>query len=219
MKHLISLAAAVMFAVICTVPAEAFETSYTLTPETVSDWTVISGSGISYMPEQGIYAVSGSVEHEIPVSSAVYICCDMGGFGSYDNGEGSGSNIQYTCYDENGDITVPLPIVVLVPSDGAFHRVQIGTDSKYAGIPENVRSIKLSVSADSNHYIKSLHISSSDTMARDMSAFEWTDAGSSGRIEPNATRATYWIMVGGVFAAALIMFGVRKWIDRIKKGK
>ena len=219
MKRLISIIAAVLSAVFAAVPAMAFEASYTLTPETVSDWTVISGSGITYMSERGIYAVSGSIEHEIPVSSAVYIYCDMGGFGSYENGEGSGSNIKYTCYDENGDITAPLPTVMLVPSDGEFHRVRIGTDSKYAGIPENVRSIKLSISADSNHYIKSLHISSSDTMARDMSAFEWTNAGNSGRIEPNATRTTYFIMAGGVFAAALIMFGIKKWKDRIKKGK
>ena len=219
MKRLVFLLVLLIYAAVLTAPAGALETSYTLTPDTVSAWTVTSGAGIAYMPEQNIYSVSGTLEHEIPVVGAVYIYCDMGGFGTYDNGAGSGSNISFTCYDENGEIVEPYPAVMLVPSDGMFHRAGIGTDAMFAGLPENVRSIKLSISAHKNHYIKSVYISSSDTAARDMSAFKWSDIGTVGKIEPTVTAASYWIMVGGVFAAALIMFGVRKWIDRIKKGK
>ena len=219
MKRLISLIAAVLFAVIAAVPAVAAESSYTLTPNTIPEWEVLSGTGITYMPEQNIYSVSGTIELEIPVYSGVYLYCDMGGFGNYDNGDGSGSNISYVCYNEVGAVTEPYPVVQLIPSDGAFHRAQIGSDDMYAGISDEVRSIRLAISADKNHYIKSLCIISNDTAARDMSSFEWNLAGNTGRIEPNVTKATYWIMAGGVFAAALIMFGIRKWKDRIKKGK
>ena len=219
MKRFFALMSALAFALICSVTAGAEESSYTLTPNTVSEWEVLSGTGITYMPEQKIYSVSGSMELEIEVSGGVYLYCDMGGFGHYDNGAGSGSNISYICYNEVGAVTEPYPVVQTVPSDGKFHRAQIGTAEMLAGIPDDVHSIRLSITADKNHYIKGLYIYSSDMGARDMSAFSWSDAGNGGNIEPNASRATYWIMVGGVLAAALIMFGIRKWKDSIRKGK
>ena len=219
MKRFLAVIAAAALAVMCPVSAAAAERSYTLTPNTISEWEVHSGTGITYMPEQRIYSVSGSMELEIEVSGGVYLYCDMGGFGNYDNGEGSGSSIGYICYNEKGAVTEPYCVVQSVPSDGQFHRAQIGTAEMLAGIPDDVHSIRLSVTADQNHYIKALYIYSSDTAARDMSAFVWNDAGSGGNIEPNASRTTYLIMAGGVLAAALIMFGIRKWKERIRKGK
>ena len=226
MKRLISLIAAVLFAVIAAVPTGAAESSFILTESTMQQ----AGSDIlEYLPEQKIFHFTraGNISVSLPVSGGVYIQTTFGGYrsrsnGVTDNGIDCSSYMQISCLDENGE---PLffrasSAIVNAPGDGKFYRWSLGTDTMYVGLPEEADRINLTIHAENDTvYIKSLNIFSSDTKARDMSWDISWEVNEAGNINAQTRPIDYVIMVCGVFAIALIMFGIKKWKDRIKKGK
>lgn len=226
MRRLISLLFAALCAAVLTVSAGAAESSFTLTESTMQE----TGADIlEYLPEQKIFHFTraGNISVSLPVSGGVYIQTTLGGYrsrsnGVTDNGIDCSCYMQISCLDENGEplFTRASYTIVNTPGDGKFYRCSLGTDAMYVGLPEEADRISLAIHAENDTvYIKSLNIFSSDTKARDMSWDISWEVNEVGNINAQTRPIDYIIMVCGVFAAALIMFGIRKWRDRIRKGK
>jgi|GEM_PF-3280135 len=225
MKRIVSLLLTVLFALLSAVSACAEESSFILAESTLPE---LGCDKLVYMPEQKIYHFTEKTEAsiEIPVAAAIYAQVILGGYksasnGVTDNGVNCVCSIKTTFFDENGEelLIGSGAELVIVPADGTFHCCNIGSMDMYAGIPDNVSKVKITVSAENDTaYLKSLVIASSDTKARNMSAWSW-EHNPVGNINAQTSRADYFIMIGFVFAAALIMFAVKKARDRIKKGK
>ena len=226
MKRLTAFVLAVLFAVITAFPAGAVESSFILTESTMQE---VGSDILEYLPEQKIFHFTraGNISVSLPVSGGVYIQTTFGGYrsrsnGVTDNGIDCSCYMQMSCLDENGEplFTRASYTIVNAPGDGKFYRWSLGTEAMYVGLPEDADRINLTIHAENDTvYIKSLNIFSSDMKARDMSWDISWKVNEVGNINAQTRPIDYIIMVCGVFAAALIMFGIRKWRDRIKKGK
>ncbi len=226
MKRLVSLLISVLCAVVLAVSAGAAESSFTLTESTMQE---VGSDILEYLPEQKIFHFTraGDISVKLPASGGVYIQATLGGYrsrsnGVTDNGIDCSCYMQMSCLDENGEplFTRASYTIVNAPGDGKFYRWSLGTDAMYVGLPEEADSISLAIHAENDTvYIKSLDIFSSDTKARDMSWDISWKVNEAGNINAQTRPIDYIIMAGGVFAAALIMFGVKKWRDHIRKGK
>lgn len=226
MKRLVSLLLAGLFAVMTAVSAGALESSFVLSESTMSE---LGTDVLEYKPEQKIFHFKeyGSVSAEIPVSGGLYVYVIAGGYrsdsnGVTDNGVNHVCDISVDCFDSEGN-EVMFPgvshVIAMCPADGVFYRCAVGSQDMYAGLPENVSKVRLTVTGlNDTAYIKSMCLVSDDTKARDMSDTLWAQA-SAGNINAQTRPIDYYIMVGIVFLIALIMFGFKKWRDRIRKGK
>ncbi len=224
MKRIVSLIAALMFAVTAAVSAGAAESSFELTE---SNMQATGTDALEYLSAQKIFHFKkyGTVTAEIPAAGGVYVCVIAGGYrsdsnGVTDNGVNHVCDISLEYLDSDGnEVSGPMTgAITMSPADGKFHSWRIGTDSMYAALPENVSTARLTVTGlNDTAYIKSMYIAAGDTHARDTSDALWQHD-DIGNINAQTRPIDYIIMVGGVFAAALIMFGFRKWRERIKKG-
>ncbi|MBQ9383544.1 MAG: hypothetical protein IJT87_04855 [Ruminiclostridium sp.] len=222
MKRLAAFATVFLMLLICSVTAFAEKNSYKLLESTMA----VFGSDLVYMPDRQMYHFTGAGEAsvELSVKDTLYFYIIVGSDSSAsngvtDNGVNSGCSVRVECLDENGERILPYFAVLEVPADHVFHRYSIGSDTMYAGLPENARKVRVSFSAqDSRQYIRSMEILSDDTMARDMSLTDWEEH-ILGNINAETTKADYWIMVGLIAAVALIMMIFAKARNNIKKGK
>ncbi len=223
MKRIASLLAALVFTVIAAVSAGASESSFTLTESSMAE---IGADVLEYLPAQKIFHFRkyGTVTAEIPAAGGVYVCVIAGGYRSDSNGV-TDNGIDHVCdisleyFDSEGnEVSGPMTgAITMSPADGKFHSWRIGTDEMYSAVPENVSTARLTVTGlNDTAYIKSMYIAAGDTHARDTSDALWQHD-YIGNINAQTRPADYLIMVGGVFAVALLMFGFRKWRDRIKK--
>lgn len=210
MKKAVSflLSAAMLF--ILSISAAAQDYTFELTPDTPET----SDAVVKYMPEQKIYHFvgKGDLVTEIPVYGGVYVYMTLGGYkstsdGVTDNGINCVCRVNIGFLDENGE-TVILPgydDVLIVPADGKFRRLSFGREDMYAGLPENVKMMHIDIHSENDTaYMRNLYMTSSDTAARDMSLDEW-EIHEMDNINAQTSRADHWIMVGFVFAVALIM--------------
>ncbi len=223
MKKIVSAIISAALMLVCGITTSAFDSSFTLSENNVSSL----GGNIIYQPEQRIYALTQGETYstELPVSEGLYVSVITGGYesasgnGSGDNGINSGCELRVECFDSDGNEITPAYSMAAVPADGAFYSMSIGKDDKYSGLPENTAKVRFTITASGNRqYLKSLSIISSDMKARDLSVREW-EYHRLNNINANTTSAGYWIMVVFVFAVALIMFGVRKYRDKIRSRK
>lgn len=210
----------------CSIAASAEENEFMLTPETMSS---LGCDSLEYLPEQKIYHFTGrdSVEVRLPVSGGIYAYVAAGGYhsssnGVTDNGVNCVCTINLSFFDENGERVIEEDLgaaVICIPADGVFHRWSVGTDTMYAGLPENVKRMTLTVSGmNDTAYIKSLYISSSDTKARDMSALKW-EVHDVGNIDAHTGTMQRIIMIGFICLVAAVMMIFAKIRGKYKKGK
>jgi hypothetical protein len=207
----------------CSITAGAYDDAFTLTPGTLPE---LGCDGLEYMPEQKIYhfTKAGSAVVDMPVSGGIYAYVTAGGYysasnGVTDNGENCVCTIKMTFFDENGDkVIVPHgDPIILIPADGAFHRWSIGSDEMYCGLPENVKRVNLDVGAQNDTaYIKSLYISTSDMIARDMSAHKW-EVHDVGNINAQTGTVQRIIMIAFICAVAGIMMIFAKVRSKYRK--
>ena len=222
MKRLAAVFVCALFTVLCSITASAQDYIFELTPDIVSD-----NSAVEYMPEQQIYhfTESGDISAKVPVYGGIYLYVTLGGYhseanGVTDNGINSVCHITLTCLDENGEVAKVSrnTKVVLVPADGTFRRYSLGSEDMYMGLPEEVKTVSLTVYGEnSTAYVRNIYITSSDTAARDMTSQDW-EVHSMGNINAQTSRTDYIIMVGFVCAVALIMMIVAKVRQKYKKG-
>lgn len=226
MKRLVSLLIAGLFAIISAVSAGAAESSFILTESTLAE---LGSDILEYKPEQKIFHFKGygSVSTEIPVSGGIYLYVTAGGYrsdsnGVTDNGVNHVCDISVECFDNDGN-EVMFPgvshAIAMCPADGVFYRCSVGSQDMYAGLPDNVSKVRLTVTGmNDTAYIKSICIVSDDTKARSMAEAGWQQ-NTVGNINAQTRPIDYYIMVGIVFLIALMMLGFKKWRDRIRKGK
>ena len=222
LKKTIISVTAVLMTLLCSVTAFAESSSYKLLESTMA----VFGKDLVYMPDQQLYhfTAAGEASVELSVKDALYFYIIVGSDNSRsngvtDNGVNSGCSLRIECLDENRECVSPVYAVLEVPADHVLHRYSIGSDTKYAGLPENVKWVRVSFSAqDSRQYIRAMEIKSSDTAARDMTLTEWEEH-TLGNINAETTKADYWIMVGLVAAVAVIMLVFSKARNKIKKDK
>ena len=226
MKRLIAVLLCALFLFCFGITASALGSEFTLTPETVTE---LGCGSLEYLSEQKIYHFTGrdSAQIEIPVSGGIYTYVIAGGYhsesnGVTDNGVNCVCSLNIMLLDENGEQVISPDLgspVICIPADGAFHRWSIGNDEMYAGLPENVKSVKLTVSGENNTaYIKSLYISSSDTQSRDMSALKW-EVNHLGNIDAQTGTMQRIVMIGFICLVAAVMMIFAKVRGKYKKGK
>ena len=226
MKRLVAVILCALFLFSCSITAFAEEHEFMLSPDTVSE---LGCEGLEYLTEQKIFHFTrrDSAQIEIPASGGVYVYTAVGGYRSESNGvDDNGINcvctVKISFYDENGEEIIAPEAgasVVCVPADGTFHRLSIGDDAMYAGLPENAKKVKLTVTGENNTaYIKSLYISSSDTKARNMSSLKWED-NSLGNIDAQTGTMQRIVMIGFICLVAAVMMIFAKVRGKYKKGK
>ena len=225
MKRLVAVILCALFLFSCSIITSAEEREYMLSPETVSE---LGCEGLEYLTEQKIFhfTKAGSATVDIPVYSGIYAYVAAGGYrsesnGVTDNGVNCVCTIKMTFFDENGDaVLVPnADVLIMIPADGKFHRWSIGKDTMYAGLPENVKRLSLTVGGmNDTAYIKSIYISTSDMIARDMSALDW-EYHDVGNIDAQTGTMQRIVMIGFICLVAAVMMIFAKVRGKYKKGK
>ena len=225
MKRLTAVFLCAFFLFCFGITASAAESAFMLSPENVRE----TGGSLEYLPEQKIFRFTrrDSVQTELPVSGGIYAYVIAGGYhsesdGVTDNGVNCVCTVDMKLFDENGEQVISPELgsaVLIIPADGAFHRWSIGSEDMYAGLPENVKRVCLTVSGmNDTAYIRSLYLGSSDTKARDMSALKW-EVHDVGNIDANTGTAQRIIMIGFICAVAAVMMIFAKVRGKYRKGK
>lgn len=205
----ISAAAAAIFAV----SAAAADVSYYLNQSEVSEW---SGAEVMKNETHSVLSALGGEAYMIfPADgyNALMFYTDGGNYSS-----GSAGIVTVSFIDADGNKTAAYEKEII--TDGKFRRYSFGSESAYAEIPGNTAEIKISVTGGaSGPYYRNTTLVLSNTAPRFSGETEWFVSGETGLVQVNVTTATYWTWVVIVFAVALIMFGVRKAVDRTGKKK
>lgn len=220
MKRLAAFLVCIAAAVFCGISASASEYTFALTPENVSEY-----EAVEYLPEQQIYHFTGagSISSEIPAYDGLYVRVIAGGYrsesnGVTDNGVNCVCRVDVDCIYEDGQ-EYSLSGTALVPADGTFWCNDIGTDTMFAGLPDGVEKIRLTVTGmNETAYIKTLRIVSDNTQARDKSDYIWHQT-KVGNINAQTSRADRFILIGFVCAVAVIMMISAKIRDKYRKGR
>lgn len=206
---IVSAAAAAVFAV----SASAADAAYYLNQSDVSEW---SGADVAKNETHSVLSVLGGEAYMIfPADgyNALMLYLDGGNY----SGSSAGSVIL-SLLDADGNVTASYEKEITV--DGKFRRYSFGSESAYAEIPENTDRIKISVTGGaSGPYYRNTTLVLSNTAPRFSGETEWLVSGETGLVQVNVKTATYWTWVVIVFAVALIMFGVRKAVDKTGKKK
>lgn len=226
MKRLFAVLLTVLCFFSCGIRCSAFESSFELTPETLEQ---LGSDALEYLPEQKIYHFTraDTVTIDLPVSGGMYIRAVLGGYrsssnGITDNGINHVCDINVSCRDENGELQFfrAGSAVVLMPGDGKFYLCSLGSDDMYAGLPEGAANVSVTIHADNDTaYIKSLYISSSDTIARDMTPMKTWDVTAVGNINAQTSLSDYLIMIGFICAVAGIMMIIARVRKKYTKGR
>ena len=109
-----------------------------------------------------------------------------------------------------------------IGGNGSFNRYQLGSSKEYVKVPENAEKVRITLgfeNGEQSPYFRnlSLILSNSRTINADIS--DWTVSGKLQIVQVGVTKKDHIIWIIFVAAVALIMFAVRKSMDKAKKIK
>ncbi|MBR5089651.1 MAG: hypothetical protein IK093_09490 [Ruminiclostridium sp.] len=216
MKRIAALLLCIAAAIFCGIRAYAMEQTYTLTMENRTGW---SGTPLTYIANRGDYFClsdpSGSAYIELDAGDAVsvYAYFDAGNY------EGRGTTSQKLEYLDDGGAVIGC-IAGEITANGKYARYEYGSQELYTALPEGTKRLRFALSGGSA-YLRNLNITLSSIHAYEVTSDEggWNVSGALDNVEINTSALDHWILVGFVFAVALIMMISVKIRNGYKKGK
>lgn len=178
------------------------------------------GHTLYYEEDYGTLSFGGSggaasVTFPTENSLGLWFYCDMGNYTNKGAGyivfeylDGAGDAIKSFTSEKNS-------------GNGSFRRYRIGSAEEYDKIPDGAESVRITVcfsDGEKSPYFKNFSLVLSNT--RSVSeAEDWAVSGDLQTVQVGVTRNDHIIWTVLVVLAALSMFAVRKWIDKIKGKK
>ncbi len=179
------------------------------------------GDTLSYEEDYGTVSFggeNGTAAATFPVGDALgfWFYFDMGNLSGKGTGYGSAEFL-----DENG-IVIESYVTEKNNGNGSFNRYELGSSDEYAKIPENAESVRITIAyegGEQSPYFRnfSLMLSSNKIVNEELN--EWDVSGKLQIVQVGVTRTEHITWIIFVALAALIMFAVRKIMDKTKKIK
>ena len=106
--------------------------------------------------------------------------------------------------------------------NGSFNRYQLGSSEEYASVPEGAERVRITLffkNGEKSPYFRNLSLVFSDSRTINADVDDWTVSGKLEIVQVEVTKTDHitWIII--VVLVPLIMFAVRKLMDRAKKIK
>lgn len=167
---------------------------------------------ISFRGESGTASVSFPTEDSL----GLWFYFDMGNLSNKGTGYAS---LEYL--DESGNV-IESHITEKNSGNGSFNRYQIGSDDEYSPVPDGAQSVRVTISyegGEQSPYFRNFSLMLSNYRTINNELTDWDVSGKLQIVQVGVTRADHITWIIFVVLAALIMFAVRKFMDKAKKIK
>lgn len=139
------------------------------------------------------------------------------------NYEGRGkSTVTLDCFDGDGN-TVASFGSITITDDGSYHRYEVGVPAAgtYAAVPEGTKVMRVSMTFTEGKNSPFFHIGAdfSSVAATDLSITGWEVLEKDRLVDADTAPWAHWVLVGFVFAVAVIMMIFAKVRKKYRKGK